>query len=597
MINSDKIDPDKIDPDKLVVALADIVRPEEESSETTASCSDVPVTDPPLSVDSASGPAESSAPAAALVPTASANEALIGPKEEGVPKETSSVAAPEVTKTVAAPGESAAPSPKESAISMAADPIRGVGGDEFSNRAEGTKTPDILGNGLPPAGGGVVDQSAETDDGGCWEPFIPPPPAPPAPTPVAKPKPRSFMPVIDQVLRDWDFELPPSEIPETAPPAAAEAAATDGAETVPATDVPAAPADAQLPPPRFATAFELFTWIRRILLAKTTLSRDQAGLVTFWIMGSWFQEALSVRPCLLFTGRADVVDRVLHVLNNLCPHAARLAGIRRSHLGALQGFRTYLVSEPNLDRRTAELLSSLTDQNIVTVQGSAWGRFSKSTAVYAGENPETYKIQNSIPIHIAPTNAPLAPSPKWLLAMMARVPVHLKQYRERNLDQVCKWTWEPSGLPSETAMIAEQLGRSIVDARGLRLKLVALLKTQDQQRLSDMSDTIEAIVLEAIRTLIRNGKDHAYAKDVAAAVNQLREARGETARVRPEQIGHLLKRLDLPTHRLSQFGNGLRFDKATLDQIQQLCAMYGLEDTPMGDENLHNSQAAENTAG
>jgi hypothetical protein len=61
-----------------------------------------------------------------------------------------------------------------------------------------------------------------------------------------------------------------------------------------------------------------------------------------------------------------------------------------------------LVSEPNLDERTANLLSNLTDRNFSVVEGRSLTRYSKSTAIYAGENPGTHKIQNSIHIHIPP---------------------------------------------------------------------------------------------------------------------------------------------------------------------------------------------------
>jgi hypothetical protein len=178
--------------------------------------------------------------------------------------------------------------------------------------------------------------------------------------------------------------------------------------------------------------------------------------------------------------------------------------------------------------------------------------------------------------------------------MIKRVPVHLGQYRSKNLPCVQVRRWLPSDLSSETAAIATELGRCIVDAPELQQKLMALLKTQDQQRLSEMSNTTEAIVLEATRTLTRDGREHAYAKEIAAEVNRLLEARGETARLSPEKVGHRLKRLGLRTHPLSQVGNGLTFDKATLARIQQLAAVYMMEDAPVGAENLNGSQVKEN---
>jgi len=177
--------------------------------------------------------------------------------------------------------------------------------------------------------------------------------------------------------------------------------------------------------------------------------------------------------------------------------------------------------------------------------------------------------------------------------MIKRLPVHLDQYRSKNLSYVHLWKWVPSGLPSETAAIATALGRCIVDAPELRQKLVALLKTHDQQRLSEMSNTSEAIVLEATRALSRDGRERAYAREIAAEANRLLEARGETVRLSPEKVGHRLKSLGLRTRPLSQTGNGLTFDKATAAGIQQLAAVYMMEDTPAETENLHGSQATE----
>ena len=136
-----------------------------------------------------------------------------------------------------------------------------------------------------------------------------------------------------------------------------------------------------------------------------------------------------------------------------------LAGFRRSDLGVLRGgYETNLVSEPNLDKRTANFLSSLTDRRFLVVEGGSLTRYSKSTAIYTGENPETHKIQNSIHIHIAPSNTTPTASPHWLRKMIERVPVHLDQYREKNLREVYHWTWVPSGLSSEMATIATELG-------------------------------------------------------------------------------------------------------------------------------------------
>jgi hypothetical protein len=109
-----------------------------------------------------------------------------------------------------------------------------------------------------------------------------------------------------------------------------------------------------------------------------------------------------------------------------------------------------------------------------------------------------------------------------------------------------------------------------------------------------MSNSIEAIVLEATRTLSRDGREQAYAKEIAAEANRLMEARGETARLNPEKVGHRLKKLGLRTRSLSKIGNGLTFDKATLARIHQLAAMYMMEDRTAETENLHGSHTSAN---
>ena len=456
--------------------------------------------------------------------------------------------------------------------------------------------PDFPENNPLLTAGRDVKQPAELDDGGCFEPFIPQVMVPPAPKPVPKPKPSSIGPIMDKILRDMGcVPTPTDSTPEKGLPTSAAAGGKIDAVSAEPSEILAASVDAPLPPPRVATAAELFTWIKRSLLAQTNLTDDEAELATFWVISIWFQDALTVLPCLVFTSSAHYAGSVLHLLDKFCRKPALLSGFQRSHLGVLRwGCQTNLVSEPNLNKRTADLLSNLTDSNFLVVESSRLACYSKSTAIYAGENPETHKIQNSIPIHIAPTNAEPTASPQWLHKMIERVPVHLDQYRKKNLHYVQHWTWVPSGLSSETATIATQLGRCIVDAPELRQKLVALLKTHDKQRLSEMSNTTEAIVLEATRTLSRDGREHAYAREIAAEVNHLLEARGETARLSPAKVGHRLKKLGLRTHSLSQSGKGLTFDKATLARIQQLAAVYVMEDTPAEIENLHHSQITEN---
>jgi hypothetical protein len=178
--------------------------------------------------------------------------------------------------------------------------------------------------------------------------------------------------------------------------------------------------------------------------------------------------------------------------------------------------------------------------------------------------------------------------------MTERLPIHLEQYREKNLDHVRHWTWVPCGLSSQTAAIATALGRGVVDAPELRQKLITLLQVQDRQQLSQRSGTTEALVVEAVLALSRQDREHAFTSEIADEANRLLELRGERLKLSPETVGRRLCQLGLRTRCLTLAGNGLTFDKATVAVIQQLAAVYVEEDLLVGTENLHRSQPAEN---
>ena len=491
------------------------------------------------------------------------------------------------------PGTSTPASPPNEASETGAMNI------EADAEREAPATPsDPPENNPPLTTGGKGKPSADLDDG-CFEPFIPKVVKSPEPKPVPQPPRNILGDLVDEVLRKNGIKPYPTPAPmetETELPASAPAEA----EIVQPSEIFAAPVEAEPAPPRVATAVEIFGWIKQCVLAKTCLPEDAAEFVCFWIITTWCQDSLSDLPCLVITGPAHEARVVLHLLRAFCRRAVLVNGFRRKDLGVLrESSRTILISEPNLDRRTAALLSNLTDPKFSVVDRSWIQRYSMSMAIYAGESPRAHAIQNSIQIHISPTNlAPLAPPP-WLGKMMNRIPVHLDQYRERNLDYLREWTWVPPRVPGvyavsrETDAIATALGHGLVDAPELRQKLLVLLKTQDRQRLSEKSNTLEAVVIEALLAFSRDGREHASCGEIADEVNCLLEVRRETVRLNPERVGHRLKNLDLPTRRLSKSANGLVFDKVTIARIHELAAVYMVEDAPVATENLHRTQATE----
>jgi len=457
--------------------------------------------------------------------------------------------------------------------------------------------PDVLEDALPQTAAGDVRPSTELDVGECFAPFIPKVLVSPAPS--LKRKWPTYKEGVDETFRRLCLDSPAPTDPaaETGTSTSAETGSTGDTDAplVNSAEILPTPEEAPLlPAPRTATALEIFTWIKWCLMVQTHLPVDAAEMIAFWVISTWFQDDLSIRPCLIITGPAHDAEAVLSILRNFCPRAALLAGLKRGDLSVLRwACQTNLVWEPNLDKRTAALVSSLTVRNCMVVGGGTLNSCSKSTAIYAGEVPATHKIQHSISVHITTTNGVSSAAPQHLRETMERLPVHLDQYHKKNLDHVHHWAFAPYGVPSETAAVANALSSCIVDAPQLRMKLVAIANTQAQQRRLETSDTTEAVVVKATLALSRDGREHAYVREIAAEVNRRQEARGETAKLSPEKVGHRLKNLGLRTRPLSQSGNGLMFDKVTVALIQQLAAVYVVEDVLEGANNLHIPQTTE----
>jgi hypothetical protein len=439
-----------------------------------------------------------------------------------------------------------------------------------------------------------VNQPAEFDAGGCFEPFIHEVMMPPARKPAPKPKPSSMALLIDKTLRDMGL-TPTGGTPEAGLPASAAAGGKRDAESAQPSEILTASVDAPLPPPRLATAAELFTWIKRSILAQSHLPEPVGSLLAFWAISTWFQDSLTVVPILVISGPSHDATLVLQILNDFCLVPVLLTGFQRSDLIALsRKINTLLISEPNLDKRTAALLGDLTNRGFAIVDEGFLVGCVGSRAINIGEDPAIRRIQHAIYVNITPTDAePLSP-PQWLQQNIKNLPRHLKQYREKNLDHVRRLEFSPSGVSSETAVIAKALGSCLVDAPNLQEQLVDLLKAQHQQNLSQKSATAEAVVIEAALALSRHCKEHAYVREIADEVNRLLENRGEGMKMSPEKVGHRLRKLGLPTRRLSKAGNGLIWDKPTIAALQQLGAMYVGEDLIAGTENLHCSQVTEN---
>jgi hypothetical protein len=224
-------------------------------------------------------------------------------------------------------------------------------------------------------------------------------------------------------------------------------------------------------------------------------------------------------------------------------------------------------------------LGNLTNSGFMIVEQRSYLYCHSSNAIYIGDNPTIRRIQHAIYIDVTPAlEAEKGIPPEWVHRNIEYLPGHLAKYRENNLAQVRRLEFHPRGVSQETGAIVKALGSCIVDSPALQAALVSIFTMHYRQRISERLDTAEALVVEAVLALSKRGAEHLYAREIAVEVNRLVEARGEGSKLSPEKVGHRLRRLDLPTRRLSQAGNGLVMDKETMKRLQTLFGMYVGED-------------------
>jgi hypothetical protein len=115
-----------------------------------------------------------------------------------------------------------------------------------------------------------------------------------------------------------------------------------------AVDTPSSPA------PEPSKAVEIFTWIKHTIGAQTHLSDANIAVAAFWVISTWFQEALSCFRAWRSPALPTEATELLRVLHELCSGSLLLAGFRRGDLQDVSR-RTLLISEPNLNNQTAAL--------------------------------------------------------------------------------------------------------------------------------------------------------------------------------------------------------------------------------------------------
>ena len=341
----------------------------------------------------------------------------------------------------------------------------------------------------------------------------------------------------------------------------------------------------------YGTTSELFTEIKKTILAQTSLSNQVSAVLTYWCLSTWFMDSLEIAPCLVITGSSFEGDVVLRTLKTFCRFPFLMAGVTSADLKKINwtAHPTLLLFDPNLTKQMAALLACSTSPGYMVNTTKNYLDYFGPKAIYLGEDLPTHPIPRSS-VHVNATamskvgpgyGRPLSES------IVQSFQNRLFGYRLRNMVRVHDSEFDASDLPPDTGAVANALGACIVDAPELQEELVSLLAPRAQQQLGDRSNSLEALAVEATLRLCHQGKLQIFVREIADEVNRIQTSRGERLNFTAEKVGHKLKKVGLYTQRLGSAGNGLLVDRATRVLVHELASALLGAGFSSDDENVH----------
>jgi len=151
----------------------------------------------------------------------------------------------------------------------------------------------------------------------------------------------------------------------------------------------------------------------------------------------------------------------------------------------------------------------------------------------------------------------------------------LLRYSEVNFAKVRGSQFDAPDFSSPTREIACMLGASIVDVPALQRCVLMILESQDQDVRIRRTDSIPAVMVEAILFLSHEGsRRQALVGEIATIANGILRGRGENFELDPREVGNHVRALGFFSERLGRAGRGIRFTNAIRRTIHELAQAY-----------------------
>jgi hypothetical protein len=329
----------------------------------------------------------------------------------------------------------------------------------------------------------------------------------------------------------------------------------------------------ETPAPYESTA-ALFDAVAAFIRKYSRLDQDNAALLTFVCLSSFFFDCISMSPCLLLFGPPIPAMSLLRVIRCVCRHGFLSSGSSiRGLPPELRPTRLVCQADTNIDKE----LAALQFRGVHSSSGAP-REINGTTLIYAGDTEfKTPFADVCFPFQVAFDGPPFSLQDEALeIPTITRLQNRLLMYRLQNRSRVKSSRFDVPDFSGITREFARTLGGCIVDAPDLQSRVIELLRPHDEADRTRYAVTLEAIVLEALLVDCHERKPSVHVGDIAAVANKILKERGEFVKLSPKQIGGRLKNIGIRTARLDSGGRGIYLLNEQCARIHKLGRAFGV---------------------
>ena len=301
---------------------------------------------------------------------------------------------------------------------------------------------------------------------------------------------------------------------------------------------------------------------------------DEANLLLLavFILSTWVIECLPYAPVLNLWGQPGAEAALVDLLSCLCRRPLRLL-------------------EPSV-RQLAELPSGLCP-TVIAKQANE-RELARLLAIAA--EPQAQLLRKGVPVNlrcavVACTRSPLPISALTIallqpakynslraqsLHLMDDLQPRLLGYRLSQHLEVTNSHFDCPQFAPETRQLARVLGAAVAGAPALQAKIATALESLDEQCRVERSQSLDAVVLEALLVLCHENKPAAYVLEATKLTNGILLARHDNRELSPKAVGSIMRnRLGLGPQRKGP-GYELALSSEVSRRIHRLAAGYGV---------------------